>query len=67
MKRGSKEYRDEILHKSEWLDSTVISNGCKMGMHPWLAFKIAEGYAMTADNDNRWRVGGSVAERRWCI
>ncbi|MCP4080299.1 MAG: hypothetical protein GY743_08630 [Planctomycetaceae bacterium] len=58
----SKEYRDGILHKSEWLDSTVISNGCKMGMHPWLASKIAEGYAMTADHDNRWRVGGSVAE-----
>ncbi len=29
----SKEYKDSILHKSEWLDSTVISNGCKMGMH----------------------------------
>ncbi len=58
----SKEYRNQILHKSEWLDSTVISNGCKMGMHPWLASKIAEGYAMTAGDDNRWRVGGSVAE-----
>ncbi len=58
----SKKYRDGILHKSEWLDSTVISNGCKIGMHPWLASKIAEGYAMTADHDNRWRVSGSVAE-----
>jgi hypothetical protein len=59
----TKEYRDSILHKSEWLDSTVISNGCKMGMHPWLASKIAEGYAMTGDHDNRWRVGGSSSYR----
>ncbi|MEZ6002660.1 MAG: hypothetical protein R3F33_00615 [Planctomycetota bacterium] len=58
----SKEYRDSVLHKSEWLDSTVISNGCKIGMHPWLASKIAEDYAMTADHDNRWRLGGSIPE-----
>ncbi|HRV80369.1 MAG TPA: transketolase [Planctomycetota bacterium] len=57
-----KEYSDKVLHKSEWLDSTVISNGCKLGMHPWLASKIAEDYAMTADFDNRWRLGGSVVE-----
>jgi transketolase len=58
----SKEYRDGVLHKSEWLDSTVNSNGCKVGMHHWLASKVAEDYAMTSDHDNRWRVGGSVTE-----
>lgn len=58
----SKEYKDAVLHKSEWLDSTVISNGCKIGMHPWIASKIAEDYAMTADSDNRWRLGGSIPE-----
>ncbi len=58
----SKEYCDSVLHKSEWLDSTVISNGCKIRMHHWLASKIAESYAMTSDHDDRWRVGGSVTE-----
>ena len=58
----SKEYRNQVLHKSEWLDSTVISNGSRIGMHPWLSSKVAEGYAMTSDHDNRWRTGGSLDE-----
>lgn len=57
-----KEYRDRVLHKAEFLDSTVISNGSKIGMHPWLSSKVAEQYAMTSDWDDRWRTGGSVAE-----
>ena len=60
--RQPKEYRDEVLHKSDWLDSTVISNGSRIGMHPWLSSKVAEQYAMTSDHDDRWRTGGSVAE-----
>jgi transketolase len=57
-----KDYRDTVLHKSDWLDSTVISNGCKLGMHPWISSKVAESYAMTSDWDDRWRTGGSLAE-----
>jgi len=57
-----KAYRDTVLHKSDWLDSTVISNGSRIGMHPWLSSKVAEQYAMTSDHDNRWRTGGSLAE-----
>ena len=57
-----KEYRDTVLHKSDWLDSTVISNGSRIGMHPWLSSKVAEQYAMTSDHDNRWRTGGSLEE-----
>jgi transketolase len=57
-----KEYRDKVLHKSDWLDSTVISNGARMGMHQWLSSKTAERYAMTSDWDNRWRTGGSIEE-----
>ncbi|MEM6572556.1 MAG: transketolase, partial [Planctomycetota bacterium] len=60
--RQPKEYRDSVLHKSDWLDSTVISNGSRIGMHPWLSTKVAEQYAMTSDHDDRWRTGGSVAE-----
>jgi transketolase len=57
-----KEYQDKVLHKTDWLDSTVISNGCKLGMHHWLSSKVAESYAMTSDWDDRWRTGGSLAE-----
>ena len=60
--RQSKEYRDSVLHKSDWLDSTVISNGSRIGMHPWLSSKVAEQYAMTSDHDDRWRTGGSLSE-----
>lgn len=60
--RQPKEYQDRVLHKSDWLDSTVISNGSRIGMHPWLSSKVAERYAMTSDWDDRWRTGGSVQE-----
>jgi transketolase len=60
--RQPKDYRDGVLHKSDWLDSTVISNGARIGMHPWLSSKVAEQYAMTSDFDDRWRTGGTVAE-----
>ena len=58
----SKEYRDTVINKRDFLDSTVISNGSRIGMHPWIAHKISEEYAMTSDWDNRWRTGGSIAE-----
>jgi transketolase len=57
-----KEWRDRVLDKREWLDSTVISNGSRRGMHDWIAHKIAGDYAMTSDWDDRWRTGGSVEE-----
>ncbi len=60
--RQPKEYQDRVLHKSDWLDSTVISNGCRLGMHHWISSKVAERYSMTSDWDNRWRSGGSVQE-----
>ena len=31
-------------------------------MHPWLFNKTAEEYTLSADWDNRWRTGGTVAE-----
>jgi len=60
--RQPKEYQDQVLHKSDWIDSTVISNGSRIAMHHWLASKVAERYAMTSDWDDRWRTGGSVQE-----
>ena len=57
-----KEYRDQVLSKLDFLDSTVITNGARIGMQPWLAHKIAEEYAMSSDYDDRWRTGGSLDE-----
>ncbi len=60
--RQDESYRDSILPREDWLDSTVISNGARRTMHDWLPHKTAERYAMTSDHDNRWRTGGNVAE-----
>jgi len=57
-----KEYRDTVLHKTDFLDSTVVTNGARIGMYPWLASKVAEQYAMSSDWDDRWRTGGSIEE-----
>lgn len=55
-------YRDAVLPRADWLDSTVITNGSRRGMHDWLPHKVAERYAMSSDWDDRWRTGGSVEE-----
>jgi transketolase len=55
-------YRDAVLPHDDWMDSTVITNGSRRGMHDWLPHKIAERYAMSSDWDDRWRTGGSVEE-----
>lgn len=60
--RQSREYRDFVLPRADWLDSTVISNGARRLMHDWLSSKVAEKYAMTPDWDDRWRTGGTVDE-----
>jgi transketolase len=55
-------YRDSVLPRVDWLDSTVITNGARRLMHDWLPHKVAEEYAMSTDWDDRWRTGGSVEE-----
>jgi len=55
-------YRNEVLPREHWLDSTVVSNQSRRAMHDWLSNKVAERYAMTPDHDDRWRTGGSVDE-----
>ncbi len=58
----SRAWRDEVLPRHDWLDSTVLTNGARRLMHDWLPHKIAEHYAMSSDKDNRWRTGGSYDE-----
>ena len=55
-------YRDAVLPREDWLDSTVITNGSRRLMHDWLPHRVAERYAMSSDWDDRWRTGGSVEE-----
>ena len=55
-------YRDSVLPRADWLDSTVITNGARRLMHDWLPHRTAERYAMSSDWDDRWRTGGSVEE-----
>lgn len=56
------EYRRQVISPADECNSTVISTQSKLGMHPWLFNKVAEEYALTADWDDRWRTGGSIAE-----
>ncbi len=58
----SREYRDSVLPRPDWLDSTVLTNGARRLMHDWLPHKVAEHYAMSSDKDNRWRSGGNYDE-----
>ena len=58
----SPEYRDAVLSREDWLDSTVITNGGRRVMFDWLSSKVAERYAMSSDWDDRWRTGGSMEE-----
>ncbi|HED65904.1 MAG TPA: transketolase [Planctomycetes bacterium] len=60
--RQDEAYRESVLSREDWLDSTVITNGSRRGMHDWIAHRWAAEYAMSADRDNRWRTGGSVSE-----
>lgn len=56
------EYRNQVLSPGDRANSTVITTQARWLMHDWLFNKVAEEYALSADWDNRWRTGGTVAE-----
>lgn len=56
------EYQERIADEVDWFDSTVITNGARWLMGPWIAHKTAFAYAMGSDWDDRWRTGGSGEE-----
>jgi transketolase len=58
----TEEYRSSLISAEEWEYSTVISDGARVTMQPWLANHRAVRLAMTPDWDDRWRSGGTVAE-----
>jgi transketolase len=55
-------YQDQVLSEGEFLDSTFITNQARITMQDWCSSEIAAQYAMSADWDNRWRTGGTIAE-----
>ena len=44
------------------MNSTIITTQAHWLIDDWLFNKIAEEYALSADWDNRWHTGGTVAE-----
>ncbi|MFT7487210.1 MAG: transketolase, partial [Candidatus Paceibacteria bacterium] len=58
----SDEYKNSILSREDWLDSTVISNASRAAMAEWFPNRVSQDYALTPDWDDRWRTGGSVDE-----
>jgi transketolase len=57
-----KSYRDSIVSKEDWFNSTFITNGARQMMWLWTSHHTAFQYSMGSDWDNRWRTGGSGDE-----
>jgi transketolase len=55
-------YRTAVLSEGDRANSMCITTQARWLMHPWLFNKTAEEYTLSADWDNRWRTGGTVAE-----
>lgn len=60
--RQPEAFRNAMVSEEEWERSTVISDGARITMQPWLANRRAARLAMTPDWDDRWRTGGTIAE-----
>lgn len=58
----TKAYRQSVLSRRDWIDSTVITTQARRLMHDWLYSKVSEEYAISADWDDRWRTGGRLNE-----
>jgi len=60
--RQPESYRNQVLAPGDRINSTVITTQARWLMHDWIFNKIAEEYSLSADWDNQWRTGGTVAE-----
>ena len=58
----SREYQEKLVSKSDWQNSTFITNGARQNMWLWTAHSDAFKYSMGSDWDDRWRTGGSLEE-----
>jgi transketolase len=60
--RQPRSYRDEVCSAADRIDAMVITNGAFKLMRDWAEGDLVREYSLSADWDNRWRTGGSVAE-----
>jgi transketolase len=56
------EYQDTVVSKGDRLNSTYVTNVSRRLMRDWALNPLADDWALSSDQDNRWRDGGSVAE-----
>jgi transketolase len=54
-------YRQRVFSQEDRLDSMIITNTSRKLMAAWSS-PFNEEYALCADQDNRWRTGGTVKE-----
>ncbi len=55
-------YREATASDADRLDAMVVTNGAFRLMADWAAGPLVRAYSLSADWDDRWRTGGSVAE-----
>jgi transketolase len=55
-------YRESVTGPAGQLDAMIITNGAAKLMADWAAGPLVREYSLSADWDDRWRTGGSVAE-----
>ena len=60
--RQSRSYRDAVCSPADRIDAMVITNGAFKLMRDWADGDLVREYSLSADWDDRWRTGGSVAE-----
>jgi transketolase len=60
--RQPRSYRDQVCSPADRIDAMVITNGAFKLMRDWADGDLVREYSLSADWDNRWRTGGSVAE-----
>jgi len=58
----TKAYRQSVLPRRDWIESTVITTQARRLMHDWLYSKVSEEYAISADWDDHRRTGGRLNE-----
>jgi len=61
-RRQPQEYQDLTVSKGDRLNSTYVTNMARRVMSDWRLNPLADDWALSSDQDNRWRPGGSVDE-----
>ncbi len=57
-----KAYQQSIVADDEWADAMIITNTAIDLMGNWIKAPVVKEYSLSADWDNRWRSGGTLAD-----